>query len=131
MASLSKVKGEQSAMELADNLVAELKKGSQDLMKTNGLVFGDSESIDRSSPLAEVVFAMKKPAQGQAEFGQAKDFNGDIIVVELTEVKSDVDEQYNQQIGTQLTQTNAQQDLSGLISILRKTIDIKYYAVTQ
>ena len=41
-------------------------------MKTNGLAFGDSESIDRSSPLAEVVFAMKKPEQGQAEFGQAK-----------------------------------------------------------
>ena len=80
---------------------------------------------------AEVVFAMKKPEQGQAEFGQAKDFNGDIIVVELTEVKSDVDEQYSQQIGTQLTQMNAQQDLSGLISILRKTTDIKYYAVTQ
>ena len=131
VASLSKVKGEQSAIELADSLVADLKKGSQDLMKTNGLAFGDSESIDRSSPLAEVVFAMKKPEQGQAEFGQAKDFNGDIIVVELTEVKSDVDEQYSQQIGTQLTQMNAQQDLSGLISILRKTTDIKYYAVTQ
>ena len=131
VASLSKLKGEQSAIELADSLVADLKKGSQDLMKMNGLAFGDSESIDRSSPLAEVVFAMKKPEQGQAEFGQAKDFNGDIIVVELTEVKSDVDEQYSQQIGTQLTQMNAQQDLSGLISILRKTTDIKYYAVTQ
>ncbi|MBU2897915.1 peptidylprolyl isomerase [Vibrio hepatarius] len=131
VASLSKVKGEQSAIELADSLVAELKKGSKDLMKENGLKFGDSESIDRSSPLADVVFSMKKPADGQAEFGQAKDFNGDIIVVELTGVKSDVDAQYNQQIGTQLTQMNAQQDLSGLISILRKTIEIKYYAVAQ
>ena len=129
VASLSKLKGEQSAIELADSLVADLKKGSQDLMKTNGLAFGDSESIDHSSPLADCL-RNEKPEQGQAEFGQAKDFNGDIIVVELTEVKSDVDEQYSQQIGTQLTQMNAQQDLSGLISILRKTTDIKYYAVT-
>ena len=49
VASLSKLKGEQSAIELADSLVADLKKGSQDLMKTNGLAFGDSENIDRSS----------------------------------------------------------------------------------
>ncbi|GLT19765.1 peptidylprolyl isomerase [Vibrio zhanjiangensis] len=131
VASLSKVKGEQTAIELADNLVAELKKGSQELMKKNDLSFDESESVDRSSPLADVIFAMRKPEDGKPEFGQAKDFNGDIIVVELTGVKSEVNEQYNQQIGTQLVQVNAQQDLSGLISILRKTTDIKYYAVSQ
>ncbi|USD33351.1 MULTISPECIES: peptidylprolyl isomerase [Vibrio] len=130
-ASLAKIKGEQSAIELADNLVAELKKGNKDLMTENGLEFSDAENIDRSSPLADVVFSMKKPSSGQVEFAQAKDFNGDIVVVELTNVKSDVNAQYNEQIGTQLTQMNAQQDLSGLINILRKTIDIEYYAVTQ
>ena len=129
--ALAKVKGEQSAIELADNLVAELKKGNKDLMTENGLAFSDSENIDRSSPLADVVFSMKKPSSGQVEFAQAKDFNGDIVVVELTNVKSDVNAQYNEQIGTQLTQMNAQQDLSGLINILRKTIDIEYYVVTQ
>ncbi|NUW66730.1 peptidylprolyl isomerase [Vibrio coralliilyticus] len=129
--ALAKVKGEQSAIELADNLVAELKKGNKDLMTENGLAFSDSENIDRSSPLADVVFSMKKPSSGQVEFAQAKDFNGDIVVVELTDVKSDVNAQYNEQIGTQLTQMNAQQDLSGLINILRKTIDIEYYVVTQ
>ncbi|MCG9596713.1 peptidylprolyl isomerase [Vibrio sp. Isolate25] len=130
-ASLAKIKGEQSAIELADNLVAELKKGNKDLMTENGLEFSDAEKIDRSSPLADVVFSMKKPTEGEVEFAQAKDFNGDIVVVELTNVKSDVNAQYNEQIGTQLTQMNAQQDLSGLINILRKTIDIEYYAVTQ
>ncbi|MCG9682802.1 peptidylprolyl isomerase [Vibrio sp. Isolate23] len=129
--SLAKIKGEQSAIELADNLVAELKKGNQELMSEHGLAFSDSEKIDRSSPLADVVFSMKKPTEGEVEFAQAKDFNGDIVVVELTNVKSDVNAQYNEQIGTQLTQMNAQQDLSGLINILRKTIDIEYYAVTQ
>ena len=89
------------------------------------------ENIDRSSPLADVVFSMKKPNEGEAEFAQAKDFNGDVVVVELTKVKSDDNTQYNEQISTQLTQMNAQQDLSGLINILRKTIDIEYYVVTQ
>ncbi|MDA0118353.1 peptidylprolyl isomerase [Vibrio sp. T11.5] len=129
--ALAKVKGEQSAIELADNLVAELKKGNKDLMTENGLAFSDLENIDRSSPLADVVFSMKKPNEGEVEFAQAKDFNGDVVVVELTKVKSDDNTQYNEQISTQLTQMNAQQDLSGLINILRKTIDIEYYAVTQ
>lgn len=129
--ALAKVKGEQSAIELADNLVAELKKGNKDLMTENGLAFSDLENIDRSSPLADVVFSMKKPNEGEVEFAQAKDFNGDVVVVELTKVKSDDNTQYNEQISTQLTQMNAQQDLSGLINILRKTIDIEYYVVTQ
>ncbi|NRB69910.1 MAG: peptidylprolyl isomerase [Vibrio sp.] len=129
--ALAKVKGEQSAIELADNLVAELKKGNKDLMTENGLAFSDLENIDRSSPLAGVVFSMKKPNEGEVEFAQAKDFNGDVVVVELTKVKSDDNTQYNEQISTQLTQMNAQQDLSGLINILRKTIDIEYYVVTQ
>jgi peptidyl-prolyl cis-trans isomerase D len=74
---------------------------------------------------------MVKPVDGGVGFAQAKDLNGDIVVVELTKVASDFDPQYNQQIGAQLSQVNAQQDLTGLISILRKTIDIEYYVVTQ
>ncbi|MEZ8099531.1 peptidylprolyl isomerase [Vibrio bivalvicida] len=129
--ALANVKGEQTAIELAQNLVDELKQGKQELLSENGLAFGEVETLDRSSPLADVVFSMTKPAQGEVGFAQAKDLNGDIVVVELTRVASEFDPQYNQQIGSQLTQVNAQQDLSGLINILRKTIDIEYYVVTQ
>ncbi|WCP66224.1 peptidylprolyl isomerase [Vibrio tubiashii] len=129
--ALANVKGEQTAIELAQNLVEELKQGKQELLSANGLAFGEAETLDRSSPLADVVFSMTKPAEGTVGFAQAKDLNGDIVVVELTKVASEFDPQYNQQIGSQLTQVNAQQDLSGLINILRKTIDIEYYAVTQ
>jgi peptidyl-prolyl cis-trans isomerase D len=97
----------------------------------NGLAFGDTETVDRSSPLADVVFSMVKPEEGKVEFAQAKDLNGDIVVVELTDVSSMFNTMYNEQIAQQMTQANAQQDLSGLISILRKTIDIEYYIVTQ
>lgn len=129
--ALANVKGEQTAIELAQNLVEELKQGKQELLSENGLAFGEAETLDRSSPLADVVFSMTKPEEGKVGFAQAKDLNGDIVVVELTKVASDFDPQYNQQIGSQLTQVNAQQDLSGLINILRKTIDIEYYVVTQ
>ncbi|EEX92835.1 peptidyl-prolyl cis-trans isomerase D [Vibrio orientalis CIP 102891 = ATCC 33934] len=129
--TLAKVKGEQSAIELADKLVAELKEGKQGLLKESGLVFGETETVDRSSPLADVVFSMVKPEEGKVEFAQAKDLNGDIVVVELTDVSSMFNTMYNEQIAQQMTQANAQQDLSGLISILRKTIDIEYYVVTQ
>jgi peptidyl-prolyl cis-trans isomerase D len=129
--TLAKVKGEQSAIELADKLVAELKEGKQGLLGENGLAFGDTETVDRSSPLADVVFSMVKPEEGKVEFAQAKDLNGDIVVVELTDVSSMFNTMYNEQIAQQMTQANAQQDLSGLISILRKTIDIEYYIVTQ
>lgn len=129
--TLAKVKGEQSAIELADKLVADLKQGKQDLLSENALAFGESETVDRSSPLADVVFAMAKPAEGEVGFAQAKDLNGDIVVVELTEVSSMFNTMYNEQIAQQMTQSNAQQDLAGLISILRKTMDIEYFVVTQ
>ncbi len=129
--TLASVKGEQSAIELADALVADLKQGKQALLEQNGLAFGEVETVDRSSPLADVVFSMVKPAEGQVEYAQAKDLSGDIVVVELSSVSAVFNTMYNDQIAQQMTQSNAQQDLSGLISILRKTIDIEYFVVTQ
>lgn len=131
IATLSKVKGEQNAIELADELIAQLKEGKQDLLEENGLQFGAVETLDRSSPMADVVFAMPKPVDGKVEFAQAKELNGDIAVVKLANVADDFDAQYNEQIGSQLTQMNAQYDLTGLISILRKTTDIEYFVVGQ
>ncbi|MEF1290889.1 peptidylprolyl isomerase, partial [Vibrio sp. M260118] len=129
--TLASVKGEQRAIELADALVADLKQGKQELLEQNGLAFGEVETVDRSSPLADVVFSMVKPAEGQVEYAQAKDLSGDIVVVELSSVSAVFNTMYNEQIAQQMTQSNAQQDLSGLISILRKTIDIEYFVVTQ
>tara|TARA_Y100001960_G_C14732569_1_gene858413 strand:- start:234 stop:2093 length:1860 start_codon:yes stop_codon:yes gene_type:complete len=129
--TLSKVKGEQNAIELADKLVAELKEGKQDLLAENGLAFGSLETLDRSSPMADVVFAMPKPSEGQVEYAQAKELDGNIAVVKLAKVSDAFDAQYNAQIGNQLTQMNAQLDLTGLISILRKTTDIEYFVVAQ
>ncbi len=131
VASLSKVKGEQTAIELADKLLTGLKAGDTSLLKEHDLVFGESESIDRSSPLAETVFSMPKPQADSVEYAQTKDLEGNIVIVELNNVSENLEPQFGEQIGRQLVQMNAQQDLSGLISILRKTIDIEYYVVNQ
>lgn len=131
VASLSKVKGEQTALELADKLLAGLKAGDMSLLKEHDLAFGESESIDRSSPLAETVFSMPKPQADAVEYAQTKDLEGNIVIVELNKVSENLEPQFGEQIGRQLVQMNAQQDLSGLISILRKTIDIEYYVVNQ
>lgn len=128
---LSKVKGEQQALELATSLVSELKEGKQTLLQENGLSFGEQETIDRSSPIANVVFAMAKPKDGQPQFAQAKDFNGDTVVVELTEVKTSDDSQYAEQISAQLENLNAQDNLAGVIDILRKEATIEYFIVSQ
>ncbi|OLQ90548.1 peptidylprolyl isomerase [Vibrio panuliri] len=131
IAQLSRVKGEQQAIELATKVVSELKAGNTDVLADNGLAFGEVETIDRSSPLAKVVFAMPKPAEGSVGYAQSKSFNGDVVVVELDAVSDVFSTQYNEQIANQLMQMNAQQTLSGVISILRKTTDIEYFAVTQ
>jgi peptidyl-prolyl cis-trans isomerase D len=131
VATLSEVKGEQTAIELAQSVVSELTAGNASVLTEKGLAFGEQESIDRSSPLASVVFAMPKPQEGSVGYAQAKDLAGDIVVVELTEVGSMFSTVYNEQIAQQMTQSSSQQDLAGLVSILRKTIEIEYYVVAQ
>jgi len=131
VAQLAKVKGEQHALELANKVVADLNAGNESVLADNALVFGETQMVDRSSPLADAVFAMPKPVDGKVQYAQSKSLNGDIVIVKLEQVSDMFMTQYNDQIASQLMQMNAQQNLSGLISILRQTIDIEYYVVTQ
>ncbi len=128
---LSNVKGEQQATTLAADLVSALTDGNQAILEENKLAFGEIETIDRGSALAGTVFAMAKPVEGEVKFAQAKDQAGDIVVVELSSVKSEADTTYNQQIGAQLARANSQQDLSSVVQILRQNTDIEYYVVSQ
>ncbi|USD42061.1 peptidylprolyl isomerase [Vibrio sp. SCSIO 43135] len=128
---LAKVKGEQQAIELAETVIDGLKSGDVSVLESNSLKFGETETIDRSSAFADTVFALAKPEAGNSVYAQTKDFEGNIVLVSLDKVEAKVDSQYGEQIGTQLTQLNSQQDLSGVLSILRSSTDIEYYAVSQ
>ncbi|WP_070967665.1 peptidylprolyl isomerase [Vibrio sonorensis] len=131
VAQLSKVKAEQTALTLAQTLVTELGEGNKTELNAQNLTFGELEKIDRGSPLADVVFAMAKPQAGNLGYAQAKEFNGDVVVVELVGVTETVNDQYKAQIGQQLTMINAQLDLEGLIGVLRNNTEIEYYVVSQ
>lgn len=128
---LSRIKGEQQALELANQLVAALKNSDTKLLVEKGVVFGESQLIDRSSPLANTVYAMVKPQEGKPVYAQAKDFDGNLVVIELTKVESKTTPAYHEQIATQLTRIGSQQDLAGVISVLRQNTDIEYRIATE
>ncbi len=131
VSALAHSEGEKQAMSDADTLVAGLQKGDQSVLKSHDVKFGELEKIDRRSPLAERVFSMPKPEEGESSYAQTQDADGNIVVVALSGVEAKVDESLNERVGKQLVQMNAQQDLTGLVNILRKNTDIKYYALGQ
>lgn len=131
VAALSAVKAEQQAIELGVSLVNELKAGNEAVLAENNLAFSELETIDRSSPLASSVFAFAKPEADQSVFGQAKDQNGNIVVVELSKVTADINPAYSTQIGAQLERVGNQQDLTNVLNVLRKNADVEYYIVGQ
>ncbi|WP_434762595.1 peptidylprolyl isomerase [Vibrio fortis] len=131
VAALSAVKAEQQAIELGVSLVNELKAGNEAVLAENNLTFSELETIDRSSPLASSVFAFAKPEVDQSVFGQAKDQNGNIVVVELSKVTADINPAYSTQIGAQLERVGNQQDLTNVLNVLRKNADVEYYIVGQ
>jgi peptidyl-prolyl cis-trans isomerase D len=131
VAALSAVKAEQQAIELGVSLVNELKAGNEAVLAENNLTFSELETIDRSSPLASSVFAFAKPEAEQPVFGQAKDQNGNIVVVELSKVTADINPAYSTQIGAQLERVGNQQDLTNVLNVLRKNADVEYYIVGQ
>ncbi len=131
VAQLSQVKGEQQALELGEQLIAALKEGDKSLLAENDLSFGELQSVDRGAAIAQTVFAMPKPEQDKVVYGQAKDFNGNIVIVELSNVEAKIEPQFQDQIGAQLARMGIQQDVQGVISVLRQNTDIEYYAVSQ
>ncbi|MDN2483650.1 peptidylprolyl isomerase [Vibrio agarivorans] len=124
---LARVKGEQAAAEVAQTVLEALQAGNTSALAENGLTFGDVETIDRRSPIANTVFAMTKPEADQMTYAKASEMNGDLAIVELAAVNVDMNPQIGEQVAYQLIQTNAQQDLQGLIEILRDEISIEYY----
>lgn len=129
-AQLSRVKGEQQALETASEVVAALQAGNGDILTEKGLAFGELEKIDRRSPLAQTVFAMAKPEQGVSVYAQSKDLSGNVVVVALEQVEEKLEPMLAQQISVQLQRVSAQRDLSAIVATLRANTDIEYYVVS-
>jgi peptidyl-prolyl cis-trans isomerase D len=131
VAQLSKVKGEQQALELADKLIAGLEQGDKTLLEENKLAFGELETVDRGSQLAQTVYSMPKPQTDQVVYAQAKDLDGNIVLIGLSKIEAKIEPQYQNQIGAQLSRIAVQQDIAGVLSVLRANTDIEYFAVSQ
>jgi peptidyl-prolyl cis-trans isomerase D len=128
---LASVKGAAKANELAAQLVTALQAGDESVLAANQLTFSELQTIDRNSPLANAVFAMKKPHDGVSVFSQTQDADGNVAIVELVAVEAHVKPELNKQIGAQLERLDRQQDLAGILSILRANTDIEYYLATE
>ncbi|WP_105902416.1 peptidylprolyl isomerase [Vibrio gangliei] len=124
-------KGEQAALDLAASTVESLQKGDDKVLADNGLAFGDEQNIDRRSPLANDVFAMPHPNEDKATYSQTKDEQGNIVIVKLNKVTSGSDDQFEQQIASQLLRMNNQQDLEVLLSSLRESTSIEYKTLSE
>jgi peptidyl-prolyl cis-trans isomerase D len=130
VAELSRVKGEQQALELGTQVVTALKEGNHSVLAENSLEFGETETIDRRSPLAATVFAMAKPEGEQPVYAQSKDLQGNVVVLELVAVDAELDEELAGQVAIQMQRASSQQDLSSVIAVLRANTDIEYYVVS-
>ncbi len=130
VAELSRVKGEQGAIELGTKVVAALKEGNTAILAENNLTFGEQETVDRRSPLASTVFAMAKPVDDKPVYGQSKDLAGNIVVIELDAVKAELDASLEEQVAMQMQRASSQQDLTSVIAVLRANTDIEYFVVS-
>ncbi|MCX8770834.1 peptidylprolyl isomerase [Vibrio parahaemolyticus] len=130
VAELSRVKGEQGALELGTKVVAALNEGNTAVLAENNLTFGEQETVDRRSPLATTVFAMAKPVDGKPVYDQSKDLEGNIVVIELDAVKAELDSSLEDQVAMQMQRASSQQDLSSVLAVLRANTDIEYFVVS-
>jgi peptidyl-prolyl cis-trans isomerase D len=127
---LSRVKGEQGALELGTKVVAALKEGKTEVLAENNLAFGEKETVDRRSPFAQTVFAMAKPVEGKPVYAQSKDLEGNVVIIELDAVNSELDSALEDQVAMQMERSSSQQDLSSVLAVLRANTDIEYFVVS-
>ncbi|MGC9423230.1 peptidylprolyl isomerase [Vibrio sp.] len=130
-AELVQLKGAQQAQQLATQLVSGLQAGDDHLLAEHKLTFSQPQTIDRGAALAKIVFSMPKPEQDKSVYTQGKDQDGNVVVIALDKVDTQVDAQYREQIAAQLSRLGTQQDLDSVLNVLRKNTEIEYFSVNQ
>ncbi|MCE0492885.1 peptidylprolyl isomerase [Vibrio salinus] len=128
---LAQDKAQDQAKALAEKVIKSLSKGDTSVLKGNNLDFSAKEVVDRNSPLANAVFEMKKPEKNKVIYRQTSDQKGDVVIVELSKVESHPQESLVHQVRIQLNRLNQQQDLSGILSVLRSNAKIESYIATK
>ncbi|MDF4952000.1 peptidylprolyl isomerase, partial [Vibrio parahaemolyticus] len=63
-------------------------------------------------------------------YGQSKDLEGNIIIIELDAVNAELDSELEDQVAMQMQRASSQQDLSSVLAVLRANTDIEYFVVS-
>lgn len=130
VANLTYQKAQQQATELAESILTSLNAGDVSVLDSHELTFSAPEYIDRSSVLADVVFTMPKPQNAdEVTYTQGKDSQGNIVVIALNKVTTNVDPELNQQISAQLSRVSWQESIEGILATLRQNTKIEYFTL--
>lgn len=128
IAAVKQQKAIDQARELAKQVVAELEQGKSDLLAKHKLTFGEEQVMDRSSALAGAVFALPKPKNGVATFGQTIGDAGHLVIIKLNKLEDKaLPTAIDDQIKAQLLVLNQQENLIDMLSVIKKEFDIKYF----
>ena len=131
VARLSQSKGEQTALELAQGVISALDKGEVNYLSDNGLSFTKARMITRADELANDVYRLQKPEQGQSTYAQVMDRQGNHVIVALDGVLELSNDAMAEQVSTRLLRTQTQQDLTATLDTLKASSDISYPLLEQ
>lgn len=127
-------KATQQAKAQADKLLADLKAGKQDVLKTAGLTLSASKTVDRNTqdPVAQAAFNLPQPEDNKPSWGVSEDMQGNVVLVAVDKVSTGTmpQAQINEMVKG-VTQNNAQLAFEALLQNLRKEAKIKYGAAAQ
>ncbi|WP_058911554.1 peptidylprolyl isomerase [Entomohabitans teleogrylli] len=129
IAAVKYQKAETQAKLDADKVLAALKAGNGDeALKAAGLSFGEVKTLSRMSqdPLSQAAFNLPLPAKGKPGYGVSNDMQGNVVLLELQEVRSgNMPEEQKTTMVRGITQNNAQIAFEALMDNLRKSAKIK------
>ena len=131
VARLSQSKGEQKALELAQGVISALDKGDMNYLSENALSFTEAKMITRSDELANDIYRLQKPEQGQSTYAQVMDRQGNHVIVAFDGVLELSNDAMIEQVATRLLRTQTQQDLTATLDTLKTNTDISYPLLEQ
>ena len=131
IARLSQSKGEQKSLELAQGVIGALDKGDMNYLSENALSFTEAKMITRADELANDIYRLQKPEQGQSTYAQVMDRQGNHVIVALDGVLELNNDAMIEQVATRLLRTQTQQDLTATLDTLKANTDISYPLLDQ
>lgn len=131
IARLSQSKGEQKSLELAQGVIGALDKGDMNYLSENALSFTEAKMITRADELANDIYRLQKPEQGQSTYAQVIDRQGNHVIVALDGVLELNNDAMIEQVATRLLRTQTQQDLTATLDTLKANADISYPLLDQ